>query len=68
LDESDTEQNISPSNLPQLAQSCSLFFEQNTNETDSGVLNDSNPIKILDVGSAVGRLSIHMKPWYLGLI
>ena len=60
LDESDTEQNVSPSNLPQLAQSCSLFFEQNTNETDSGVLNDSNPIKILDVGSAVGRLSIEM--------
>ena len=37
------------------AENCSLFFEQNTNE-----MNVNRPAKILDVGSAVGRLSIEM--------
>ena len=55
LDGADEDENIPPSNLPKLAENCSLFFEQNTNE-----MNVNRPVKILDVGSAVGRLSIEM--------
>ena len=40
LDGSDEDEDIPPSNLPKLAENCSLFFEQNTNE-----MNVNRPVK-----------------------
>ena len=66
LDETDSDIHISPSNLPKLAQSCSLLSEDEQNKIeDQEMAGDTEIVKVLDIGAAVGRLSVEMLQRYM---